>query len=156
MKKRNPYADVGLMVAVAVFVVVLIKCLIFGLSWASIACFVFTAAYFLVSALRKSDEPVVRRATTAYLLLMLLLVVSLVLFDKNARPKMHAFEGAAVDTLAEEEFVVEDKEIPVEIVQPDTAETDSLSADTAVTEPLPTEGTEPVALPTEPADSPEL
>ncbi len=130
MKQRNPYADLGLVIAVAVFIVVLIKCLIFGLSWASIACFLITIAYFVISAIRKSDDKVVKHSTTAYLLAMLLLVVSLVLFDKNARPKMHAFEGAAVDSVQEEEFVVEDKEIPIEIVQPDTAEVDTLLQDT--------------------------
>ena len=130
MKQRNPYADLGLVIAVAVFIVVLIKCLIFGLSWASIACFLITIAYFVISAIRKSDDKVVKHSTTAYLLAMLLLVVSLVLFDKNARPKMHAFEGAAVDAVLEEEFVVEDKEIPIEIVQPDTAEIDTLLLDT--------------------------
>ncbi len=130
MKQRNPYADLGLVIAVAVFIVVLIKCLIFGLSWASIACFLITIAYFVISAIRKSDDKVVKHSTTAYLLAMLLLVVSLVLFDKNARPKMHAFEGAAVDSVQEEEFVVEDKEIPIEIVQPDTAEVDTRLQDT--------------------------
>ena len=130
MKQRNPYADLGLVIAVAVFIVVLIKCLIFGLSWASIACFLITIVYFVISAIRKSDDKVVKHSTTAYLLAMLLLVVSLVLFDKNARPKMHAFEGAAVDSVQEEEFVVEDKEIPIEIVQPDTAEVDTLLQDT--------------------------
>lgn len=130
MKQRNPYADLGLVIAVAVFIVVLIKCLIFGLSWASIACFLITIAYFVISAIRKSDDKVVKHSTTAYLLAMLLLVVSLVLFDKNARPKMHAFEGAAVDSVQEEEFVVEDKEIPIEIVQPDTAAVDTLLQDT--------------------------
>lgn len=130
MKQRNPYADLGLVIAVAVFIVVLIKCLIFGLSWASIACFLITIAYFVISAIRKSDDKVVKHSTTAYLLAMLLLVVSLVLFDKNARPKMHAFEGAAVDSVQEEEFVVEDKEIPIEIVQPDTAEVDTFLQDT--------------------------
>jgi hypothetical protein len=128
--KRNSYADLGLVIAVSVFVIVLVKSLIFGLSWASIACIVFTIAYFVVSALKKSDDVLVKRATTAYLLFMLLFVVSVLLFDKNARPKMHAFEGAAVDTVQEEEFVVEDKEIPIEIVQPDTVEVDTLVHDT--------------------------
>ena len=128
--KRNSYADLGLVIAVSVFVIVLVKSLIFGLSWASIACIVFTIAYFVVSVLKKSDDVLVKRATTAYLLFLLLFVVSVLLFDKNARPKMHAFEGAAVDTIQEEEFVVEDKEIPIEIVQPDTVEIDTLVHDT--------------------------
>lgn len=131
--KRNSYADLGLVIAVSVFIIVLVKSMIFGLSWASIACIVFTIAYFVVSALKKSDDVLVKRATTAYLLFMLLFVVSVLLFDKNARPKMHAFEGAAVDTVQEEEFVVEDKEIPIEIVQPDTVEVDTLVHDTLST-----------------------
>lgn len=128
--KRNSYADLGLVVAVAVFVIVLVKSLIFGLSWASLPCFVFTLAYFGMSLRCKSDGAVMKHATTVYLVLMLLLVVSVVLFDKNARPKMHAFEGAAVDTLVEEEFVVEDRDIPVEIIVPDTLDADTLDADT--------------------------
>ncbi|MBQ9363546.1 MAG: hypothetical protein IJT97_09050 [Bacteroidaceae bacterium] len=149
--KRNSYADLGLVIAVTVFVIVLIKSLIFGLSWASIACLVFTIAYFVVSALRKSDDALVKWTTTAYLLFMLLFIITVVLFDKNAHPKMHAFEGAAIDTVQEEEFVVEDKEIPVEIIQSDTIEADTLTNDTIQAESVP-EPSEPVE-PTEPSDT---
>jgi len=140
--KRNSYADLGLVVAVAVFAIVVVKSLIFGLSWASIACMVFTLAYMGVSVWWKSDSAAMRHATTAYLVSMLLFVVSAVLFDKNARPKMHAFEGAAVDTLVEEEFVVEDRDIPVEVILPDTTETDTLEADTLAVDALPAEEAE--------------
>ena len=132
--KRNPYADLGLVVAIAALIVTLIRCFIFGLSWASIACLAFTVAYLVLSALRKSDSLVVRRATTAYLLLMFLTLVCVVLFDKNARPKMHAFEGAAVDTVQEEEFVVADRDIPVEIIRPDTLQADTLAGETLTEE----------------------
>ena len=127
--RRNPYADLGLVVAVAVFIILLIKSLIFGLSWFSLV------AYFLISYFKNSNDPLVRRATTAYLLLMFLSLVGVVLFDKNARPKMHAFEGAAVDTVTEEEFVIEDRDIPVEIVRPDTMSVDSLDEDTTALSP---------------------
>ena len=133
--RRNPYADLGLVVAVAVFIILLIKSLIFGLSWFSLVCMVLTVAYFLISYFKNSNDPLVRRATTAYLLLMFLSLVGVVLFDKNARPKMHAFEGAAVDTVTEEEFVIEDRDIPVEIVRPDTMSVDSLDEDTTALSP---------------------
>jgi hypothetical protein len=136
--KRNSYADLGLVVAVAVFIILLIKSSIFGLSWFSLVCLVLTVAYFAISYFNSSHSSVVRRATTAYLLLMLFSLVGVVLFDKNAHPKMHAFEGAAVDSVVEEEFVIEDRDIPVEIVPQDTLNVDSLAEDTLSSD-LPTE-----------------
>lgn len=153
--KRNPYADLGLVVAIAAFIITLIRCFLFGLSWASIACLAFTVVYLLLSALKRSDTSIVRRATTAYLLLMFLTLVCVVLFDKNATPKMHAFEGAAVDTVQEEEFVVAEKDIPVEIIRPDTLQADTLSGETPSEEQ--SESAEPSAEPesAEPAESSE-
>ena len=127
--KRNPYADVGLIVAIAAFIIMLVKMLIFGISWAAATCFILTIIYFSVSFRYKSDSKTVRNSTTAYLVLLAATVACVVLFDKNTRPKMHAFEGAAVDTLQEEEFLVIDKEVPVEIVENDTTESDSVGAE---------------------------
>ena len=158
--KRNPYADLGLVVAVAVLVVLLVKSLVFGLSWASLVCLVLTVAYLVVSAENKSDSRLVRHTTSAYMLLIVMFVVATVLFDKNARPKMHAFEGAATDTMPKEEFVVEDRDIPVEIAVADTVETDSLEADTLdlpEAQNVATESAEgapePAAEPSEPAET---
>lgn len=124
--KREPYSDLGLIVAVAAFIIMIVKSLLFDLSWSAIVWTCITVGYFVISYKYTSDSKTVKRATTAYLVLSVIALVSLVVFDKNARPKIHAFEGAATDTIVEEEFIIEDKELPYEAAPADSVEADTL------------------------------
>lgn len=127
--KRNPYSDLGLIVAVAAFIIMILKSLIFDFSWGAIAWILITIGYFVLSYRYDSHSHIVKRATTFYLALSVIVFVSVILFDKNARPKIHAFEGAATDSVEEEEmFVADDEEYYAPVV------VDSLDTDTFATE----------------------
>lgn len=123
--KRNPYSDLGLIVAVAAFIIMIVRSLIFSFSWGAITWIVITIAYFVLSYRYDSFSTVVKRATTFYLSLSIIVLLSVVLFDKNARPKIHAFEGAATDTVEEEEVFIADDETYYAPV-PDTLSEDTI------------------------------
>lgn len=125
--KRHPYADMGMMIAVAVFVIIVVKCLLFGVTWVSIMWLALVLAYFTVSLRHGSHTAMVKHATTAFLLLSVVAVVSIITFDRKARPKMHAFEGALNDTIEEEEFIVTDRP-SIEVVEiVDTVRNDTIA-----------------------------
>lgn len=103
-KRRNPYSDVGLMISMSVFIVMIVKCLLFNVSIVSIGWIVLCGIYFIISYKYDSEDKIIKHSTTAFIVLSVLLFASIVIFDQNAKPKMHAFEGAKKDTLIEEEF----------------------------------------------------
>lgn len=126
-KRRNPYSDVGLMIAVSVFIVMIVKCLLFSVTTISIGWIVLCGIYFFLSYKYNSEDKIIKHSTTAFILLSLLLFVSIIFLDTNVKPKMHAFEGAKKDTLTEEEFKMKkDPTIPEEIEQ-DEDENDTLA-----------------------------
>lgn len=127
MKHRNPYSDLGLIIAASVFICIFIKSLLFGITWGGLVWIAISCLYFYVSWKYPSDDEIVKNSTTAYLLLSVVTVVCVVLFDKKAMPKMHAFEGTG-DTIQDVRYVDEGptvvtyEELPV-----DTLDSDSLS-----------------------------
>lgn len=125
MRRRNSYSDLGLVVAVSVFICVLVKCLLFGFTWVSIVWLVFSCVYFYVSWHYPSNSAVVKHSTTLFLVLSVVAVVSAILFDKNARPVMHAFEGTG-DTIQDAVAVEEEPIAPIYEAEPgDTVLQDS-------------------------------
>lgn len=106
MKRRNPFSDLGLVVAISVCICILTKCLLFGFTWGSIAWLIISLVYFFISWKYPSGERVVKVSTAAYLVLSLIVAVSVVLFDRNTMPKMHAFEGTG-DTIRDEQIITE-------------------------------------------------
>lgn len=145
--KRNPYSDLGLIVAVAAFIIMVLKSLIFDFSWGAIAWILITMGYFVLSYRYDSYSRIIRRATTFYLLLSAVVLVSVVLFDKNARPKIHAFEGAASDSIEEEEIFVADDEEYYAPAPVDTLDADSLVGEQAVNDDNPTvEGSDSLSI----------
>ena len=126
MQRRNSYSDLGLVVSASVFICILVKCLLFGFTWVSLAWLALACAYFFVSWRYPSDSAVVKHSTTAFLLLSLFAVVGIALFDKNARPVMHAFEGTG-DTIQDAKVVEEEPIVPIYVAEPiDTTELDTL------------------------------
>lgn len=107
-KKRDSLADLGMVVAISVFIVILIKSLLFGVSWGAIVWFIISIAYIACSFFIPSDDRKMKYATCTFLALSVCVAGLSFLFDQNARPKMHAFEGALSDTTEEEAFVVRD------------------------------------------------
>lgn len=126
MQRRNSYSDFGLFVAVSVFICILVKCLLFGFTWVSLVWLVLACAYFFVSWRYSSASAVVKHSTTAFLLFSLFAVVGIVMFDRNARPVMHAFEGTG-DTIQDAKMVEEEPIVPIYVAEPiDTTELDTM------------------------------
>ena len=130
MQKRRPYCDLGLVVAVGVFICVAIKCLLFGFTVINAIWLLMACGYFFITWKLKSEDPRMKHSTTAFLVLSVVAMVASSVLDQNTRPTMHAFEGVG-DTIADytvKEEVVE--EVPV--VKVDSAKNDSLASDSLV------------------------
>lgn len=105
---RLPYADLGMTIAIAVLVVMVVKSLLFGFTIASIIWIVLVLAYILVSAICDSRSKTIKISTTVLLIASLLAIGATLYFDKPTRPKMVAFQGIKEkDTIVEKEVIVE-------------------------------------------------
>lgn len=128
--KRSPYADLGLMIALAIFIIMLIRSLVFELTiltaiWGCIA-----FAYLCISAANNSYKRIVQVSTTLFLLLSVALATGSVFFDRPTRPKMVAFQGSAADSIIEENesIVVEPQVNTVDTIEKiDTTDAETLS-----------------------------
>ena len=137
MQRRNSYSDLGLMVALGVFICILIKSMLFGFTWVGIIWLLLTCAYFYVSWRYASQSRVVHRSTTGFLILSVVAITGILLFDRNTRPIMHAFAGTG-DTIVDP--VVEDENpvvpmadlLPVDTLSADTLAADSIRMDTII------------------------
>jgi hypothetical protein len=130
MQRRNSYSDLGLTVAVCVFICILIKSMLFGFTWVGIVWLLLTCAYFYVSWRHASDSLVVRHSTTGFLVLSVVAITGILLFDHNTRPIMHAFAGTG-DTIVDPVVVDEAPVVSMaDIAVDDTLSADSLASDT--------------------------
>ena len=129
MQRRNSYSDLELVVAVSGSICLLVKSLLFGLTWGGIIWLILSCAYFIISWRFPSNGDVVKHSTTLYFVLSVAAMVTIVMLDKNTRPVMHAFEGTG-DTIPDvqpiEELVPVIQDAPL---QADTFATDTLSVD---------------------------
>lgn len=127
-KRRNPYADLGLTVAISVFICVLVNCLLFGFTVISIIWLLLAIGYFYISWKFPSSCKLIKYATTAFLSLSVVAIVGLLLFDTNARPKMNAFEGSINDTIQDEKVKIVETPIQVYELPQDSVSDDSVAA----------------------------
>ena len=146
-KIRNSFADLGLIVAVTLIIVTIIRCLIFGIDWEGCLWIILAAAYCFVSHKYDSQSKTVKHSTTVFLALTVLSLTAMVFIDRKPQPKMHAFEGARQDTIPEEEFIQkEEPQLPE--LEKDTMEVvDTLAIDEEMNEEnegLESEETEPL------------
>lgn len=143
----KPFSQMGIFVSICVFLVLVVKSAIFGFSWAAIVWLLFILVYWCLCYVfikKRPSEKLLRFSTIGFLIVSVITFVSLALFDQNARPKMHAFEGAASDSVeVEDEFVV-DETPDITVVQQDTTKVDSTRVDTASVAPVVHEPSEDV------------
>ena len=118
MQRRNSYSDLGLVVAVSIFICILVKSSLFGFTWIGIIWMLISGGYFYVSWREPSDSRIVKHATTFYLVFSAVALLGVLLFDKNARPEMHAFEGTG-DTIQDAVIVEEDPIVPIYVMEPE-------------------------------------
>ena len=129
MQRRNSYSDLGLVVAISIFICILVKSFLFGFTWIGIIWMLLSCVYFYISWREPSDSEVVKHATTLFLVLSTVALIGILLFDKNARPEMHAFEGTG-DTIQDAVIVEEEPIVPIYVMEPeDTLVSDTLLAD---------------------------
>ena len=129
MQRRNSYSDLGLVVAISIFICILVKSFLFGFTWIGIIWMLLSCVYFYISWREPSDSKVVKHATTLFLVLSTVALIGILLFDKNARPEMHAFEGTG-DTIQDAVIVEEEPIVPIYVMEPeDTLVPDTLLAD---------------------------
>lgn len=126
-KRRNPYADTGLVIAATMLMVMIIKCLIFGITLESTFWFILSIAYCILSYKFDSYSKTIKHSTTAFLLLSLIMGITFSIIDRKPQPKMHAFEKMEQDTIVEETVIEE----PVLLEQ---KEVKTMIQDTIVTE----------------------
>ena len=143
MQRRNPYSDLGLVVAISIFICILVKSFLFGFTWIGIIWLLLSCAYFYVSWREPSDSKVVKHTTTLFLVLSAVALIGILLFDKNARPEMHAFEGTG-DTIQDAVIVEEEPIVPIYVMEPgDTIVSDTLlddeTPDSLITDEAPAE-----------------
>ena len=124
--KRNPYADMGLMIAVSILIIMSINCLLFDASWESLIWILSAIAYCFVSYKFDSRSKMVRNSTTALLAISACLLFVVIFVDRKAQPKMHAFEGAKNDTIPEEVFILKKEPEIVQIIEDTTEVVDTL------------------------------
>lgn len=58
------------------------------------------------------------------------------MFDQNARPKMHAFEGVGNDSIEEDSGFVVDETPDIVVYTPDTTAVDTVRTDTVSASPV--------------------
>lgn len=125
--------DLGILTACSVIIVMLVKQMVFGLSWITTAMMVLAIAYVVVFAIRKRIKPQqLKQISVGYLLVSFFMLVSIFVFDEHQQHQGKVFEGALIDSIEEDEFVVEDHIIETGIQEVDTLDIDSVQNITAV------------------------
>lgn len=135
---NRAFNQMGMFVSICVFLVLLIKSAIFGFSWASIVWLLIVLVYWCLCAFftyKKPDEKCLKWSTLGFLTASLVVFVGLTMFDKNARPKMHAFEGVGVDSVEEDTEFVVDETPDISVYTPDTTVVDTIRVDTLTASP---------------------
>ena len=120
------------MVSVSIFICILVKSFLFGFTWIGILWMLISCAYFYLSWREPSDSKLLKHSTTSYLVLSAVFLIGVLMFDKNARPEMHAFEGTG-DTIQDAAVVEQEPIAPIYEMQPeDTLVSDTMLSDAAM------------------------
>lgn len=126
--KRNPYADCGLLIAISVLIIMIIKCCLFDITWVALLWIILCIVYCFLSYKYDSESKVIKHTTTAFLSISAITFLLFTIFDVKEQPKMNAFEGAKIDTVAEEEFIIKDDPIIKELIEDTISIKDTLKA----------------------------
>ena len=120
------------MVSVSIFICILVKSFLFGFTWIGILWMLISCAYFYLSWREPSDSKLLKHSTTSYLVLSAVFLIGVLMFDKNARPEMHAFEGTG-DTIQDAAVVEQEPIAPIyEMQSEDTLVSDTMLSDAAM------------------------
>ena len=95
---RSSYTDMGLMLAIGIFITMTVKGLIFGFTWSGIALPAIAGVYFIVCAIYQSRRVIMNASTTTFIVLSVLCTWAEFSSHKNVRPQMPVFHGMTNDT----------------------------------------------------------
>ncbi|MCD8236730.1 MAG: hypothetical protein LUD00_08785 [Prevotellaceae bacterium] len=95
---RSPYTDMGLMLAIGIFITMTVKGLIFGFTWSGITLPVIAGVYFIVYAIYRSRKVIMNASTTTFIVLSVLCTWAEFSSHKNVRPQMPVFHDMTNDT----------------------------------------------------------
>ena len=119
--------DMGLVVALSVFVCVLIHGLLFGMTWIGMLWMGLAVAYVVMVCWLKCGHGKMKLMTWIFLVLSAAALVGVVVTDDIQRPVMHEYEGVG-DTISDySDSETEEVEMPAFVSEPVVA--DSVAAD---------------------------
>ncbi len=111
---RSPYMDMGLVLAISIFITMTVKGCIFGFTWSGIALQSIACIYFIIYIIFRSKKIIMNVSTTTFIIISALSVWAEFSIHKNIRPQMPNFHGIPTDTTeTEEELDLFIESIPV-------------------------------------------
>jgi len=125
--EKSHFSDAGLMIALAVCIVTIIKLLMYGFTYVSLAWLALTIVYVAISSATQAKSKVRTAATAAFMVISAVAFVAAFTFDYPIQPKTESNLRAEQDENKQNQQNVE--EIPVETPKPVVVETDVVSED---------------------------
>ena len=134
-KDRSPLADVGMTVAMAVTIVTLLKLLMYGLTYVTLAWLIIALLYILVTTASSPLSKTRRVATVFFLFVSLAGLYASFVYDKPVIPKTESNMKESVDEIRinEDNDEVSNSDVIVETPKPVAVETDNIVPEDAST-----------------------
>ena len=132
---RSPLADTGLLIALTVTVVTVIKLLMYGITYVSVIWLAITLVYVVSTTMTSANSAVRKGMTIFYMCVSTLAFFAAFVYDKPIRPKTELNIGSNIDNInfEDENADAEDEEIKVETPKPVVVETDNIVHEDAST-----------------------
>ncbi len=126
--ERSPFADAGLVVALAVTIVTVIKLLMYGLTYVSLIWLAVTLIYVAIAAATAGNSRIRHFFTSFYMLFSLVAMIAAFTYDNPIQPKKESDIGAIQEEYFQQSEEQEDPVI-IETPKPVAVETDVVKED---------------------------
>lgn len=126
--ERSPFADAGLVIALAVTIVTVIKLLMYGLTYVSLIWLAVTLLYVAIAAATTGNSKVRHFFTSFYMLFSLVAMVAAFTYDNPIKPKKESDIGKLQEEYFQQSSEEEDPVI-IETPKPVAVETDVVKED---------------------------
>lgn len=133
--ERSPLADTGMIIALAVTIVTVLKLLMYGITYVSVLWLTITLVYILSTTVTDANSSIRKGMTVFYICVSVIAFFAAFSYDKPIKPKTESNMKADGD----DEFVTNDEEeqteeeIKVETPKPVVVETDNIVQEDAST-----------------------
>lgn len=126
--ERSPFADAGLVIALAVTIVTVIKLLMYGLTYVSLIWLAVTLLYVAIAAATAGNSKLRHFFTSFYMLFSLVAMVAAFTYDNPIKPKKESDIGKLQEEYFQQSSEEEDPVI-IETPKPVAVETDVVKED---------------------------